>query len=139
MVYSMYALGARSLGLAWQQKWSWLEKGNVDYGETQGIGTDAWVKKNGPFCKQLQSNHWVNSGKPKSFKRYGNPEPSSPLRIGEKVQRSELRRFRAPSPDNMSGDNMIQAGEKSSGNLTGKNPQSEIFIPVTICRPCDIL
>ena len=58
MVYSMYALAARSLGLGWEQRWSWLEKGNVDYGETRGIGTDAWFEAkilNQKYLYRLQS------------------------------------------------------------------------------------
>jgi len=58
MVYSMYALGARSLGLGWEQRWSWLEKGDIDYGETKGIGTDAWFEAkilNQKYLYRLQS------------------------------------------------------------------------------------
>lgn len=53
-----------------------------------------WLRK----IASSMSNHSryrVNSGKPKSL-RYGNPEPSLPLRKGRKVQRLELRRFKAP-------------------------------------------
>lgn len=59
MVYSAYALGARSLGIGWEQRWSWLEKGNVDYGETQGIATDAWLEAkilNQKYLYQLLSS-----------------------------------------------------------------------------------
>lgn len=58
MVYSAYALGARSLGIGWEQRWSWLEKGNIDYGETRGIGTDAWFEckiLNQPYLYRLLS------------------------------------------------------------------------------------
>jgi len=42
-VYSAIMFGARALGLAWGQPWTWLEKVS-SYGEQPGIGTDAWIK-----------------------------------------------------------------------------------------------
>jgi len=59
MVYSMYALAARSLGIGWEQRWSWLEKGNIDYGETRGVGTDAYFEAkilNQPYLYRLLSS-----------------------------------------------------------------------------------
>ncbi len=40
MVYSAYALSARSLALAWSQKLTWLERGSAEYGEIEGIGVE---------------------------------------------------------------------------------------------------
>jgi len=42
-VYSAIMFGARALGIAWGQPWTWLEKVS-SYGEQPGIGTDAWIK-----------------------------------------------------------------------------------------------
>lgn len=58
-VYSTYAFGARFAGIGWQKKWSWLSKGpQGDYGEIDGIGTDAWTQVkllNPEYLYKLQS------------------------------------------------------------------------------------
>jgi len=42
-VYSAIVFGARALGLAWGQPWTWLEKVS-SYQEQPGVGTDAWIE-----------------------------------------------------------------------------------------------
>lgn len=42
-VYRAVFFGARALGLAWGQPWTWREKIS-SYGEQAGIGTDAWLQ-----------------------------------------------------------------------------------------------
>lgn len=43
LVYSAIVFGARAMGVAWGQPWTWLEKVS-SYGEQPGIGTDAWLQ-----------------------------------------------------------------------------------------------
>lgn len=58
-VYSAYALGARAACVGWEQHWSWLKKGSSgDYGESDGVGSDAWVESkilNQKYLYKLQS------------------------------------------------------------------------------------
>lgn len=58
-VYSAYALGARAACIGWQKHWSWLRKGSSgDYGETDGVGTDAYCESkilNQKYLYKLQS------------------------------------------------------------------------------------
>ena len=41
-VYSAIVFGARALGIAWGQPWTWQEKVS-SYQEQPGIGTCAWI------------------------------------------------------------------------------------------------
>lgn len=56
-VYSAIMFGARAMGIAWGQPWTWLEKVS-SYQEQPGVGTDAWIEAkilNAPYVYRIDT------------------------------------------------------------------------------------